>query len=246
MSIMITMLFLGLILGFIGAGGSGFIIALLVTIFNVPIHTALGTAVAVMALSVLSGSWSHFREGNVKVKQGLIVGCLGGIGAYFGTQLTKFMDPHLLLFFTAGALTLSGLLLWARTRLHLEAGDEAAQPKSLTYLAVGVGNGFISGVCGIGAAPFIQLSLIKWLHFPLRMAVGTTMLVILPIALSASFGFVQNGYLEGELFLKVAAGTIVGTYLGAKLTRILPRPVLRFGMVLTPVTSAILLFINLF
>jgi hypothetical protein len=48
-------------------------------------------------------------------------------------------------------------------------------------------------------APFIELSLIKWLHFLLPLAVETTMLVILPITLSA-FGFVQNGYLEGELF----------------------------------------------
>lgn len=239
------MLLLGLLLGFIGAGGSGFIIAILVTIFEIPIHMALGTAVAVMFLSVLSGSLSHFREGNLYVKQGLIVGGFGGIGAYFGSRLTTFIDPHALMFFTVLALTLSGLLLWARTRIAVINPEVKVEPKAFTYMAIGMGNGLISGTLGIGAAPFIQLFVIKWLNFPLRVAAGTTMLIILPIAMFASFGFIQNGYFETPLFFQVATGIIIGTYIGAKLTKKLPQAVLRYGMFLSPITSAILLLINL-
>ncbi|WP_132010747.1 sulfite exporter TauE/SafE family protein [Mesobacillus foraminis] len=202
MSITITMFFLGIILGFIEAGGSGFIIAILVTIFGVPIHTALGTAMAAMCLSTLTGSWIHFREGNLNLKQDLKVGFFGGIGTYLGTQLTPFIDPNVLMFFTVGGLALSGLLLWLRTNLNLEEQNQEFELKTMKYMAVGMGNGLISGIYGIGAAPFIPLSLIKWLHFPIRIAVGTAMLVILPIALFGSFGFFQNGYLGGALFLK--------------------------------------------
>ncbi len=40
------MLVLGIILGFVGAGGAGVIIAVL-TVFNVPIHYAIGTSLLV-------------------------------------------------------------------------------------------------------------------------------------------------------------------------------------------------------
>lgn len=53
--IILVMFLLGIILGFIGAGGAGFVIALLTILFHVPIHTALGTSLAGMAFTSLSG-----------------------------------------------------------------------------------------------------------------------------------------------------------------------------------------------
>ncbi|PLR83770.1 hypothetical protein CVD25_12085 [Bacillus canaveralius] len=244
MLLIVTMLLLGFVLGFVGAGGSGFIIAILVTIFHIPVHTALGTAVSVMFFSVLSGSWSHFREGNLYLKEGLIVGLFGGIGAFFGTRLTVFIDPNVLMFFTMTVLVISAVLLWLKTRVNIRVEEERTNPAVLGYSLIGLGNGLISGTFGIGAAPFIQLSLIKWLHFPMRFAAGTTMLVIVPISMFASAGYIVNGYFDTLLFLKVALGTIVGTYIGAKLTKKLPQVLLRYGMVITPIASAIILLIN--
>ena len=115
MILMLTMLMLGLLLGFIGAGGSGIIIALLVTVFGIPIHAAIGTAVPVMFFTVLTGSLSHFREGNMFLRKGLLVGLFGGIGAYLGMRLTPFINPNVLMLFTVSVLTLSGILIWAKT-----------------------------------------------------------------------------------------------------------------------------------
>ncbi len=42
MAIIITMLLMGILLGFVGAGGAGFIIAILTLVFHIPIHVALG------------------------------------------------------------------------------------------------------------------------------------------------------------------------------------------------------------
>jgi uncharacterized membrane protein YfcA len=240
----VTMFMLGLLLGFIGAGGSGFIIALLVTVFDIPIHAAIGTAVPVMFFTVLTGSLSHFREGNMDVKRGLMVGIFGAIGAYFGMRLTPFIDPDVLMLFTAAALTLSGILIWTKTRMSLQNDGLNGKFSITRYASVGLGNGFISGTFGIGAAPFIQLSLLKWLHFPIRMAAGTTMLVILPIAFFASIGSFQNGYFDLALFLKVALSTMTGSYIGAKLTKRLPHVILRYGIVVTPIVSALVLLSN--
>lgn len=75
-----VMILLGLLLGFVGAGGSGFIISILTVVFGYPIHIALGTALAAMFFSSLSGSVSHYREGNMLLKSGAVVGLAGAAG----------------------------------------------------------------------------------------------------------------------------------------------------------------------
>lgn len=239
-----TMLLLGLVLGCVGAGGSGFIIAVLVTIFHIPIHTAIGTAVPVMFLSVLTGSLSHFREGNVNLKLGILIGVFGAFGAYLGMRLTIFINPDILMLFTVSTLALSGFLMWAKTRITVVKENPKKDPTLLTCVGIGFGNGLISGTFGIGAATFIQLSLMKWLHFSMRIATGTTMLVIIPIAMFASVGSIQNGYFDLMVFLQVALSTMLGSYIGAKLTKRLPQLVLRYGMTLTPIVGAIVLLLN--
>ena len=66
-----AMILLGCLLGFAGAGGAGLTITLLSVGFGVPIHTALGVALAAMSFTMLSGAVSHFREGDVLLRLGL-------------------------------------------------------------------------------------------------------------------------------------------------------------------------------
>ncbi len=54
------MVALGTLLGFVGAGGAGFIIAILTLVFKVPIYQALGTSLTAMIFTSLSGAYSHF------------------------------------------------------------------------------------------------------------------------------------------------------------------------------------------
>lgn len=76
-AIIITMLVMGVLLGFVGAGGAGFIIAILTLVFHIPIHVALATSLTAMAFTTLSGVISHYREGNVVLTIGGIVGGCG-------------------------------------------------------------------------------------------------------------------------------------------------------------------------
>lgn len=89
---------------FVGAGGAGFVIALLTLIFDVPIHTALGTSLAAMAFTTLSGAYSHYREGNIQLKSGLIVGALACIASFAGAKVAPFIPEDSLHYLTAGML----------------------------------------------------------------------------------------------------------------------------------------------
>lgn len=61
----------------------------LTLLFHIPIHTALGTSLAGMAFTSLSGAYSHYREGNIQMKIGLIVGGFAAVGSFFGAKLTS-------------------------------------------------------------------------------------------------------------------------------------------------------------
>lgn len=243
MEIALTMFVLGILLGFVGAGGSGFIIAILTVLFGVPIHMALGTSLAAMVFTTLAGAYSHFRQGNISLQTGLFVGGFGAVASYFGSKLAGFIPVHSLHWLTAGMLFLSAVILLVRLFIFQKIkGNSEKETMSATQFisraaVVGGITGLLSGTVGIGAAPFIQIGLLVIMGLSLKQSVGTTMLVILPIALAGGAGYYLQGYLNFTLLLEVVAGTMIGSYAGAKFTALAPQMLLKSAMVLTPIVA---------
>lgn len=251
-----TMLAVGLLLGFIGAGGSGFIIAVL-TLFGYSIHTALGTALLTMILSSVSGAVSHYREGNIRLRTGVAVGIAGALAAWAGSFLSDRIPGGDLKWLTAAMLFVSGLVLWLRigivARRRGASAEEpspspsapASEPRfGVKAATVGLFAGTLSGMFGIGSTPFIQIGLMQALGMPVRLAAGTTMLVIIPIAVSGGFGFYRLGHVDVPLLMRVAASVMVGSYIGAKFTGRAPARWLQTAMVLVPMIGGALLLLQ--
>lgn len=248
MAIISTMLVLGILLGFVGAGGAGFIIAILTMMFDVPVHTALGTSLAAMAFTTFSGVISHYREGNMAFRIGLVVGLFGAIGAYFGSQIAANIPEQSLHWFTSGMLILSTVLLIIRLYVIKEQpGRQEIAATSIIPLTIikaiilGIVTGILAGSFGIGAAPFIQIGLLTFIGLSIRHSVGTTMLVMLLIAIGGGAGYNSAGYLDLLLLVKILVGTMTGAYIGAKFTNLAPRNVLKFAMIATPAFAGFIL-----
>jgi uncharacterized protein len=249
LAIIITMLILGAILGFIGAGGAGFIIAILTLVFKVPIHMALGTSLTAMAFTSLSGAFSHYKEGNMAVKAGILVGVFGAVGSFIGSKIAAHIPTNSMHFLTGGMLFLSALLLIVRLFFikekisSIEKGNQINKALVLKAAILGIVTGILSGTFGIGSTPFIQLGLLTFLGLSLRQSIGTTMLVIVPIAIGGGIGYISEGYLNIVLLIQVLIGTMLGAYIGAKFTNLVPKAILKTAMILTPAISALILVI---
>lgn len=250
MAIALTMVVLGMLLGFVGAGGSGFIIAILTVLYHVPIHTALGTSLAAMVFTTMSGALSHFRQGNISVKTGVLVGAFGAGASYLGSKLAGLIPVQSMHWLTGGMLFLSAVILVVRLfivqKINANHTTEL-QGKGLLIkkaAVVGIVTGLLSGTFGIGSAPFIQIGLLVIMGLSLQQSVGTTMLVILPIAIAGGVGYYFQGFLDFALLFEVVAGTIIGSYVGAKFTALAPQPLLKSAMVLTPIAAGVILFIS--
>ena len=86
-----TFLILGVLLGFAGAGGSGFVFALLITVFALPVPIALGTSLTSMFFTVISGAISHISQKPAYLKAALHIGLLGAVGAFLGSKISHFI-----------------------------------------------------------------------------------------------------------------------------------------------------------
>lgn len=247
--IFLAMLFLGAIIGFVGAGGAGVTIALLVAGFHVPMHAALAVALVSMIFTTISGAYSHFKEGEVVVKTGAVLGVGGMIGAFAGANVSMMLDAEIVRHMTSYIMLLSAVLLYLKvyqpefldSLFHFP--DHLLEGKKLYIygLLAGTINGFISGAFGIGAAAFIQLTLLIIFGVPLLQAIGTCMMVILPISIAGGLGYILHGQLDMYIFLQTLAGQFIGAYFGAKLTHLAPRPVLKFCIVGMSTTGGLVL-----
>ncbi|RAV02768.1 sulfite exporter TauE/SafE family protein [Paenibacillus sp. YN15] len=241
------MLLVGLLLGFIGAGGSGFMIAILTVGFGYPVHTAMGTALAAMMFTSLSGTVSQLRQKNTDLTSGLVVGLTGAIASWLGSGVAFSISPSHITWFTAAMLVLSSIVLWVRVTLTSEQPSTAVGKRDLRYflcaVALGLVTGFLTGTFGIGSTPFIQVGLMLLLGLGMRTAAGTSMLVILPIAAAGGLGYYGEGGLDLHLLVTVLVGTMTGSYIGARFTKHASAKLLKTGMIATPIAAACLLLL---
>lgn len=242
---------LGVILGFIGAGGAGLVVALLTSVFDLPIHEAIGTALAAMCFVTVAGAVSHFREGNIVPRLGVTVGVSGVLGAVAGAHLGHGMSADVLKPAAGIALWTLAVLVWMRTRFApqlVAARDPIApiEPNRQVATAVGLGlsGGAAAAFFGVGMAPYLQLGFLAALKLPLRQTVGTTMLTLVFISASGAAVLARTGDVSVPHLVGTVAGLAGGSYLGARFTRRAPRSVLRFSVIAVPVIAgAMLLFL---
>lgn len=248
----LSMLLVGAMIGFVGAGGAGVTIAVLTAGFHVPIHTALAVALAAMVFTTLSGAVSHFREKEVLPKTALVIGISGVLGAILGASVSNIMDTRSLHSATSWMMGLSAFILYMKL-YHAKFLERLIKPpakpldgKKLYILGfiTGICNGFLSAAFGIGAAAFIQITLLLVFGVPLMLSIGTCMAIILPISASGGLVYLFNGRLDFMIFIQTLAGLMIGAYIGAKGTHLAPLPILKFFIVAVPATASFVLFLN--
>lgn len=102
--------------------------------------------------------------------------------------------------------------------------------QALSYLGLalaGIGVGVFSGMLGIGGGVLMIPLMMYVYNVPLKTAIGTSLAVIIPTALSATFTHYAKGNIDWRIALILAAGTVIGGPIGAYLVSVLPTDVLK-------------------
>ena len=110
----------------------------------------------------------------------------------------------------------------------------------LILLLIGLAAGMLSGLIGVGGGVLIIPGLVYFLGYSQKMAQGTSLgILLLPVGILAVLQYHKSGYVDIKAVMLVAAGFLLGGWLGSKVALSLPQETLK------KVFAIILLIISL-
>ncbi len=98
----------------------------------------------------------------------------------------------------------------------------------LILLLVGLLAGVLSGMVGVGGGLIIVPALVFILGYSQLQAQGTSLgVLLLPAGLLAVINYYQKGYVDLKVVLILAAGFLVGGWLGSKISLSMPETIVK-------------------
>jgi uncharacterized protein len=128
------------------------------------------------------------------------------------------------------------------TPLSAPGSEPRTWRRHLGGVVVGAIAGALSGLFGVGGGVFIVPGLVFALHMGQRLAHGTSLAAVIPIASAALVGYILGGAVDWGAALFLAIGSVAGVLAGTHALRRLPETVLRyaFGLMLLGVAIRLL------
>jgi uncharacterized membrane protein YfcA len=171
--------------------------------------------------SYCHGSFQNWREGNLNFKKVISLGLPAVITAQLGVYLASHFSPLLLLSLFAILLFVNVYLVSLRRRLVTVENVSVDHDRIfLNTILTGGAAGILSGLFGVGGGVIMVPLQMLLLGEKIKVAIQTSLGVIILTAISASIGHaVEGNILFTEGFL-IGFGGLVGAQFG---TRFLPR-----------------------
>jgi uncharacterized membrane protein YfcA len=204
----------GVLSGLFGVGGGVVMTPGLQVLAGASPIVALATPLPVILPTALTGALTYRRAGQVDVRAAAWMIGPGVLTSVFGALLTRFVDTHLLLVVTAALLAHQAIGLLGRRR---GPADPALQGSPATFVGIGLGAGFVSGLLGIGGGLVIVPMLGGWLGMPLKRALGTSLLAIVALVIPGTIVHTVLGHIDWAMCLLVTLGAVPGARAGARL-----------------------------
>jgi uncharacterized membrane protein YfcA len=120
----------------------------------------------------------------------------------------------------------------------------ASRKRLVATVAVGLGAGFLSGLFGVGGGILIVPGLVLVLGMEQRLAHGTSLGAILPIAAAGVVGYALEGAVDWSAGSLIIIGAIFGAVIGARLLGRTPDKTLRLAFAAFLFATAIRLLVN--
>jgi len=119
----------GGITSLIGASGVMVVVPVLTMLFNVSIHTAIGTSLFVDVIASSTVSYSYYKNGNIELKSGIWIALTSIIGAQFGALFASKMGEGSLSSSFGIVLIIIGLLMVRKSYKEKNSSSDAQSKK---------------------------------------------------------------------------------------------------------------------
>jgi len=233
---------IGISLGLIGGGGSILTVPVMVYILKIDPVLATAYSLFVVGSTSLVGAGTYMKKGLVDYKTALVF----AIPSFIAVFLTrKFLVPALpdplftlgeaiitknigiMVFFAVIMLAASYSMITEKKR-----GDAAEEEVKFNFPMIaleGLVVGVITGIVGAGGGFLIIPALVLLAKLPMKLAVGTSLLIIAAKSLIGFLGDVSTQTIDWQLLLIFTSLSIVGIFIGSALSKKINEQVLKTG-----------------
>jgi len=216
----------GVLSGALGIGG-GIVTTPAIRLFmGAPALIAVGTPLPVIIPSAITGALSYGRRGVADVRSGLMLGVSGAATAVVGALLATRAGGTVVLLGT------SALILYAAVDMILQVvrpptvlmpaspAEEAPgeRPSRAALALIGAITGLYSGFFGLGGGFVLVPMLARWLRFPIKRAIGTSLVAVALLAVPGTITHALLGNVDWRIALGLVVGVVPGAILGARIT----------------------------
>ncbi len=218
---------IGVSLGLLGGGGSIIAVPVLVYAAGVPANEAVGMSLLVVGSASVLGSFLNLRQGLVHFRAATLFSVPGIVGAFIGAEFTHLVPaPWLLLSFASLMATVAVVMLRGKPESELKP---AIQCNVIRCVSVGLGVGLLTGFVGVGGGFLIVPAMVLFAHFPVKMAAGTSLVVIAINSAAGFFAHLGLSEFDWQLIGLFIAVTLAGMLVGTRVSRHVSTEKLRKG-----------------
>lgn len=231
---------IGLLLGLIGGGGSILTVPILVYVLGLSPHEATATSLVIVGATAVAGVAPHMQADRVQWRTAILFGAAGILGTFGGTWVNRQVSgPVILLLF--------GILMLVVAARMVSSGmpdaSAASEPRIWIIPVAGLIVGVLTGFFGVGGGFVIVPALVLWLGLPMRVAVGTSLVIIAINSLAGAIAHRDDGEFNWMVALFFIAGGLLGGQLGARAVGRVNEKILKRGFAGLMVSIALFLIV---
>lgn len=213
----------GILSGMFGIGG-GIITTPAIRFFtDSTALVAVGTPLPVILPSAITGAVSYARRGLTDVRAGVTVGLAGSLTAVAGAWATRLVGGSVVLVGTAV------LIAWAAADMAIQVyrpptedvdakGTPLGGGRGIKLAVIGLITGAYSGFFGLGGGFIVVPMLTRWLRYPIKVAIGTSLVVVALLAVPGTVTHALLGNIDWAIAAGLTVGVIPGAMVGARIS----------------------------
>lgn len=255
----VAAVFIGLILGLIGGGGSILTVPVLVYLFHINPTLGTGYSLFIVGSTSLIGVFSKMKQKEVDLKTALVFGFPSMIAVFLTRKWILPLVPDPIFSInkmnleksSAMMLLFALLMLFAALKMLRPAQEETSSSGNVTrnnysLMFQGFIVGLLTGFVGVGGGFLIVPALVMFSKLSMKMAIGTSLLII---AVNSLVGFTGDVWTQGSLmdwrFLGLLTLlAVIGILIGGQLAKKMETKHLRKGFAWFVLVMGLIVFVK--